>query len=233
MIVRIRQKKSANTGKLLKENEELSEKIKKIKLKVSKLASEIDHYKDLEIEMATNEAELKRKGQKLFQKEKEELIATYEVKQDNLRGEIEELHKKLEQKTAEEGGRSGLKSLFGDDYAEINIADYKQASNAQQDDEEEEESDDGYLDDEIDDESQGLNGNKKQSKEDVPDANIKYLHKHLHRHDHKHIHDHRHTHIHDQRGKEPITYTHTHTIAHTITHTMTQFKIKKNTFGSL
>merc|ERR1712228_142664 len=163
--------------------------------------------------------ELKRKGQKLFQREKEELIATYEVKQDNLRAEIEELHQKLEQKTAEEGGRSGLKSLFGDDYTVIDIKDYKEQGMGSKNGM----SSVSYADEDDDDESQELNGKH--------ESHIKYLHKHLHRHDHKHIHDHRHTHIHDQRGKEPVTYTHTHTIAHTITHTMTQFKIKKNTFG--
>merc|ERR1712228_1098970 len=169
-------------------------------------------YKDLEIEMKTSEAELKRKGQKLFQREKEELIATYEVKQDNLRAEIEELHQKLEQKTAEEGGRSGLKSLFGDDYTVIDIKDYKEqgmgskngmssVSYADEDDDDDEDegvggwtnTNNNYLKDE-DDESQELNGKH--------ESHIKYLHKHLHRHDHKHIHDHRHTHIHDQRGKE-------------------------------
>merc|ERR1712218_123844 len=92
---------SANTGKLLKENQELTEKIKKMKMKISNMASEIDRYKDLEIEIKSNETELKRKGQKQFLREKEDLIAEYEVKQDNLRQEIEELHQKLEQKTAD------------------------------------------------------------------------------------------------------------------------------------
>merc|ERR1719384_409796 len=130
---------SANTGKLLKENQELTEKIKKMKMKISNMASEIDRYKDLEIEMKSNETELKRKGQKQFLKEKEDLIAEYEVKQDNLRQEIEELHHKLEQKTADEGGRSGLKSLFGDDYLQINIDDYKSQKNDLLDDDDDEE----------------------------------------------------------------------------------------------
>ena len=212
---------SQNTGKLLKENQELTEKIKKMKQQISTLASEIDRYKDLEIEMKTNESELKRKGQKQFQREKEDLIAKYEVQQDNLRSEIETLHQKLEQKTADEGGQSGLKSLFGEDYLEVNLDDYKHGQLLSEDDD-----DAGFgaagrskteLD--MDDEDEDIGGDKK------------YLHKHLHRHDHKHIHEHRHTHIHDQTGDKPITYTHTHTICHTIIHTMTQFKVKRNRLG--
>eukprot|EP01083_Nonionella_stella_P206182 750144_1 len=193
--------------------------------------------------MKSSESEIRRKMEKKAEREKEELIATYEVKQDSLRGEIERFHQQLEQKTADESGRSGLKSLFGNDYLEIDINDYK---------------DDVHIGvgggggggttniDDIDDDDDGnvmITGGRTNNTENFfeddeeqelnssDNAHIKYLHKHLHRHDHKHIHDHRHTHIHDQTGDKPITYTHSHTIAHTITHTMTQFKIKKNTFG--
>jgi len=198
-----------------------------MKQKISNMASEIDRLKDLEIEMKNNEVELKRKGQKQFQREKEDLIAEYEVKQDNLRQEIEELHQQLENKTATEGGRSGLKSLFPEDYEVVNLDDYKDGDRLDDDDDDDDELGGGgaigraetanLLDD--DDEEEDVGGR------------YKYLHKHLHRHDHKHIHDHRHTHIHDHMGDKPITYTHTHTIAHTITHTMTQFKVKKNALG--
>eukprot|EP00484_Ammonia_sp_Unknown_P002028 CAMPEP_0197022854 /NCGR_PEP_ID=MMETSP1384-20130603/3654_1 /TAXON_ID=29189 /ORGANISM="Ammonia sp." /LENGTH=491 /DNA_ID=CAMNT_0042450965 /DNA_START=61 /DNA_END=1536 /DNA_ORIENTATION=+ len=222
-----------DTGKILKENQELSEKIKKVRQKIANLASEIDRYKDLEIEAKNNEIELKRKGQKQFQKEKEDLIAEYEVKQDNLRGEIEILHQKLEQKTFDEGGLSGLKSLFNEEFVEININDYKQAAagaakSAFADDEgllavagsEEAVAGGGLGDDDEDEEDELIN-------EKGASGRYKYLHKHLHRHDHKHIHDHRHTHIHDHTEEPPTTYTHTHTICHTIAHTTTQFKMKR------
>eukprot|EP01084_Bolivina_argentea_P265979 450997_1 len=217
-------KASAGTGKILKENQEITAKIKKMKLKIADLAEEIDKYKELEIEMLSNAEDLKRKRKKQFEKDKEDLIAEYEVKQDNLRGEIEELNQKLENKTATEGGYSGLKTLFSE-YIEINIDDYKE---------------DALLSDNDNDDDDGrsntnmLQNMDNDDKDDFNDedgkGNIKYLHKHLHRHDHKHIHSHRHLHIHDQTGDAPITYTHTHTIAHTICHTNTQFKIKKSLF---
>ena len=205
----------------------MSVKIKQMKAKISNLASEIDRYKDLEIEMKTNESELKRKGQKKFQREKEDLIAKYEVQQDNLRAEIEELHQKLEQKTADEGQRSGLKSLFGEDYEAVNLDDYKDGQPL-----------DLLSGDDDDDEAGvGRSATSQMNLDDEEDEEMggdkKYLHKHLHRHDHKHIHEHRHTHIHDQTGDSPITYTHTHTICHTICHTMTQFKIKRNRLGGI
>ena len=199
-----------------------------MKVTISNLASEIDRYKDLEIEMKSSEAELKRKGQKQFQREKEDLIAKYEVQQDNLRSEIELLHQTLEQKTADEGGQSGLKSLFGEDYLVVNLDDYKDGQAldllSEDDDDEAAYGANGrvktdLMEDDDNDEGEEIGGDKK------------YLHKHLHRHDHKHIHEHRHTHIHDQTGEKPITYTHTKTICHTIIHTMTQFKIKKLTLG--
>eukprot|EP01083_Nonionella_stella_P004125 11880_1 len=230
---------SANAGKLLGQNKELTAQVKKLEQKIKELEFDIDRYTDLEIEMKTSETELRRKGLKKAEKEKEELIAHYEVKQDNLRQEIEEMHRKLEQKTADEGGRSGLKTLFGEDYLIVDMNDYKAGGgkgntdvNEMLDDEdsEEEDEDEGgdmrtatanYFDE--DDEEAELNSGG---------GHFKYLHKHMHYHDHKHFHDHRHTHIHDQTGDKAVTYTQTHTTAHTITHTMTQFKIKKLTFGA-
>mmetsp|Transcript_25368 Transcript_25368/g.41328 ORF Transcript_25368/g.41328 Transcript_25368/m.41328 type:complete len:482 (-) Transcript_25368:141-1586(-) len=226
----------AQVNQLLQENIALDEKLKKLMKQKTDMKSKIDDFADQEAEMKNAEAEMKRRRHKEVQREKEDLIADYEVKQDNLRGQIEELHRKLEQKTFDEGGKSGLVSLFGEDFIEVDINDYKQGNdgavssdNAIDDDDEDEEVGFGGAQQTVtsassadaydDDESDGLMN--------AASGRYKYLHKHMHRHDQKHIHNHRHTHIHDQTVKPPITYTHTHTVCHTIAHTTTQFKIKK------
>jgi len=110
------------TAKLLRENVTLERKIKDMKERIKELAKEIAEYQDKEIELRNLEQEIRRKEQKNFQRQKEDLIAEYEVKQDNLRAQLEQTHQKMEQKTYDEGKRSGLKSLFGEDFIAVNIA---------------------------------------------------------------------------------------------------------------
>ncbi len=68
------------TAKLLKDNNDLTLKIKKMKQRIERLSSDIDKYKEKEIEMESNADDLKRKQKKKFIKDKENLIAEYEVK---------------------------------------------------------------------------------------------------------------------------------------------------------
>merc|ERR1719245_2799100 len=119
-----------NTGRLMKENNELAEKVASMKRRIAALAEEITSFQDLEAEMKAREQDERRRAQKQFQRKKEDLIAEYEVKQDNLRQEIEALHQKLEQKTADEGGRSGLKSLFGEDYVSVDVSELEKGNGA-------------------------------------------------------------------------------------------------------
>lgn len=204
---------SMSDNKLLKQNVKLKQELEQKTEMIRGMQEEIAALKEKAIEAGSNTEEMRRKIQKEFHKKKDELERDYELQHENLRAEIEELHRKLEAKTAMEGGHSAMKTLFGDGF-KIGIGE------------------DDELQAEIDAEKKLLDSFSEEEK-----ATIKYIHKHLHRHDHKHIHHHRHVHhhIHDgdnkNKSKENTeSIVATHTISHTITHTNTQFKIKKSFF---
>ena len=198
---------NASNANLVKKNEELRVQVDRLRAVVDSQRAELRELHEEQKDAEENDADsIRRQVMQEFAREKEELIRDYELQHENLRSEIEDLHRKLEAKTALEAGSSGLKTMFAEGFS----------FGRNEDDE---------LQVEIDTEKRYLDGLTEDER-----ASIKFVHKHLHRHDSKHIHHHRHIHYHDDTQDPPQLMTQTHTISHTITHTNTQFKIKKSFF---
>ena len=145
-----------------------------------------------------------------FIKEKDALIRDYELQSQNLTGQLQELRRQIDAKTAMDS-RKSKKIGFG----------FKLGGGGEE-----------VLKSEIDTEKKILDTFTEDER-----ATIAFIHKHLHRHTHRHVHSHKHIHLHknaednvDNVDIGDLELENKHTITHTITHSNTQFQIKKGFF---
>lgn len=206
---------NAATNKLIKSNDELRLRNDRLRSENDNLKAEIQELLEEQKNANADENDIESIRRKIvleFSKERDNLVRDYELQHENLRSNIEDLHRQLEAKTAMEAGSSGLKTMFTEGFKLAGALGGKLLAEEE-------------LKVEIDSEKRMLDGMTEDEK-----ASIKFVHRHLHKHEHKHIHHHRHVHIHDETEVPPVQYSETHTISHTITHTNTQFKIKRSFF---
>eukprot|EP00485_Elphidium_margaritaceum_P000862 CAMPEP_0202690614 /NCGR_PEP_ID=MMETSP1385-20130828/5549_1 /ASSEMBLY_ACC=CAM_ASM_000861 /TAXON_ID=933848 /ORGANISM="Elphidium margaritaceum" /LENGTH=453 /DNA_ID=CAMNT_0049345891 /DNA_START=81 /DNA_END=1442 /DNA_ORIENTATION=+ len=195
--------------KLKQQNTQLKVDADQLTDEVESMKRQLERLKDLFADANTTQDAMSRRVEQEFAREKDALIRDYELQQQNLETEIEELGRRINAKTAMEGGGAVSKLLAG--FGLARPEDLKV---------------------EIDAEKKSLDVFTEDEK-----LTIKFMHKHLHRHTHKHQHTHKHIHLHkdaednvdnvDPSDFEPVDK---HTISHTITHTNTQIKIQGSYF---
>lgn len=195
--------------KLKEENRKLKETVDSMHAKIDGMKKELDRLKLLYAEAGSGNAAMIKKVQAQFAKEKDALVRDYKLQSQNLEGQLQELRRQIDAKTAMDSRSNDKKGLGwkiggGDD----------------------------DLKSEIDAEKKILDTFTEDEK-----ATIKFMHKHLHRHTHRHMHNHKHIHLHknpeddvDNVDVTDLELVNKHTITHTITHSNTQFRIKNAFF---
>merc|ERR1712129_206949 len=201
---------NAQTDKYQQLNIQMKQTLDTLHSQVDGMQKELDRLKIIYQEAGSGNEAMTAKVNAQFAKEKDALIRDYELQSQNLTGQLQELRRQIDAKTAmdsratKKGFGSGFK-LGGSE------EDYRS---------------------QIDTEKKILDTFSEDER-----ATIKFLHRHLHRNTHRHLHNHKHIHLHkdaednvDNVDIADLELEDKHTITHTITHSNTQFQIKKGFF---
>merc|ERR1711997_1256988 len=134
------------------------------------MKKELDRLKIGNSEAGSGNEAMTAKVNAQFAKEKDALIRDYELQSQNLTGQLQELRRQIDAKTAMDSRASSKKKGFGSGWKLGGDEDLKS---------------------EIDTEKKILDTFTEDER-----ATIKFMHKHLHRHTHRHLHNHKHIHLH-------------------------------------